>query len=100
VAELAQAYKQLNASVGAFGTATLMASTHALASTSPADSRYTVIEVQLASLGQRRDALAVSIKNELFAAEFDGTPISFGQALSQEIQAQTLIQMAQQLAAS
>jgi hypothetical protein len=49
--------------------------------------------------GQRRDALAITIKNELLAAEFDGTPISFGEALSQKIQAQTLVQMAQRLAA-
>jgi hypothetical protein len=100
VAMLARAYKQLNASVGRFGTATLMASTHALESTSPGDSRYTAIEVQLASLGQRRDALAITIKNELFAAEFNGTPISEGTAMSQTTQAQTMIQMAQQLAAS
>ena len=100
VVELARAYKQINASVGAFGTATLKASTHALESTSAGDSRYTVIEAQLASLGQRRDALAITIKNELFAAEFDGTPISLGQAMAQKIQAETLIQMAQQLAAS
>jgi hypothetical protein len=100
VQSLAQVYKQLNASVGLFGTATLMAATHALASTSPADSRYIVIEQQLLVLGQRRDALATAIKNELNAAEFNGTPISFGTALSQTIQAQTYITLAQQLAAS
>jgi hypothetical protein len=77
-----------------------MASTHALESTSPGDSRYTAIEAQLTSLGQRRDALAITIKNELFAAEFNATPISEGTAMSQTTQAQTMIQMAQQLAAS
>ncbi|MDQ1392548.1 MAG: hypothetical protein QOF30_1525 [Acidimicrobiaceae bacterium] len=100
VQTLSQVYKQLNASVGLFGTATLMASTHALASASPADSHYTVIEQQLLGLGQRRDTLATAIKNELNAAEFNGTPISFGTALSQTIQAQTLISMAQRLATS
>ena len=77
-----------------------MAATHALASSSAADSHYTVIEQQLLVLGQRRDALATTIKNELNAAEFNGTPISFGSALSLALQAQSIIAQAQRLAAS
>jgi hypothetical protein len=100
VQTLSQVYKQLNASVGTFGTATLVAATHALASQTVGDFRYKVIEIQLASLGQRRDTLATTIKNELFGAEFNGTPISIGQVLAQTVQAQTMISMAQQLAAS
>lgn len=97
---LAVAYKQLNASVGLFGTATLVASTHALASSSGGDARYAVIERQLAVLGQRRDALAIAVKNELAGAEFNGLSIGMGTALAQTIQAQTYIALAQQLAAS
>lgn len=100
VAALGQIYKQLNASVGQFGTATLVASTHALASQTVGDFRYTVIETQLATLGLRRDQLAKTIKGELDAAEFHGIPITPGQALSGAIQGQTLITLAQALAAS
>jgi hypothetical protein len=100
VEALSQAYKQLNASVGTFGTATLVAATHALASQGPGDARYRVLEAQLSGLALRRDILATTIKNELNGAEFNGTPISFGAALSGTIQAQTLISMAQALAAS
>jgi hypothetical protein len=100
VQSLAQVYKQLNASVGLFGTSTLVASTHALASVSPADSRYLTIEGQLAALGKLRDALAITIKNELFNAEFNGTPIPLNLALGQAINAQTLINLAQKLASS
>ncbi len=100
VEALSQAYKQLNASVGLFGTATLIAATHALESNTPGDWRYTVIEKQLSILGQKRDALAIQIKNELDGAEFDGTPIGLGAALSHTIQTRTLITLAQHLAAS
>ncbi|MDQ1419537.1 MAG: hypothetical protein QOJ52_1499 [Acidimicrobiaceae bacterium] len=100
VQSLGQVYKQLNASVGLFGTATLVAATHALASSSAADSHYTVIEQQLLVLGQRRDALATTIKNKLNAAEFSGTPISFGSALSLTLQAQSIIAQAERLATS
>jgi hypothetical protein len=100
VMALAVAYKQLNASVGHFGAATLIAATHGIVSATPGDARYLVIKATLTALEGRRDALATSIKNELMAAEFNGTPIGLGTALSQTIQADTLISLAQQLAAS
>jgi hypothetical protein len=78
-------YKQLNASVGTFGTDTLVASTAALASGSNADdSTFTSVEANLASLADRRDALATQIKDELDAVEFHGAQPS-GAALSQQL---------------
>ena len=66
-------YKQLNASVGEFGTDTLVAATAALASGSAGDdSRWTSTDQALSSLADRRDALATDIKNRLDAAEFHG----------------------------
>jgi hypothetical protein len=66
---LAQCYKQLNSSVGTFGTDTLVADTHAIESTSP---RYGGFLSKLTALGGRRDALAATLKQELFDAEFNG----------------------------
>jgi hypothetical protein len=57
--QLARVYKQLNASVGQFGLATVAASTAALESgTSVNDSTYTSVAQELQSLGQQRDQLA------------------------------------------
>jgi hypothetical protein len=68
---LGDCYKQVNAGVGRFGTDTLVAASHALASGSSAsDGHYTAVDAALSSLGDRRDALATTIKNELDAAEF------------------------------
>ncbi len=100
VQALATAYKQLNASVGRFGTNTLIAATHGIVSSGPGDARYTVIRVQLQTLEAQRDAVATNIKNALSAAEFNGTPISIGTVLSLTAQANTLIARAQALAAS
>jgi hypothetical protein len=69
-------YKQLNASVGTFGTDTLVASTKALASGSASDdSAYLTSEAKLSSLADRRDALATSIKNALDGVEFHGANV-------------------------
>jgi hypothetical protein len=75
VQALAEQYKQLNASVGQFGTSTLIAATHAMESASPDDQTYTRVEQALAALQQFRDQLATDIKNELTAAAFDHQPI-------------------------
>jgi hypothetical protein len=73
---LATCYKQLDSSVGDFGSDTLAADTQALESgTSTNDSTYTTFSSQLASLGTQRDALATTIKDELFNAEFNNTPL-------------------------
>jgi hypothetical protein len=69
---LAACYKQLNSSVGTFGTDTLVADTHALEKVSPHDTRYAGFLSSLRSLGSRRDALAGRIKQELSGAEFNG----------------------------
>ena len=57
--QLGRVYKQLNASVGQFGLATVAASTAALESgTSVNDSTYTSVTQDLEKLGQQRDQLA------------------------------------------
>jgi hypothetical protein len=75
VQALGQCYKQLNSSVGEFGTSTLIASTRALESTSHEDHAYTKTEHALSELDQRRDKAAARIKQSLEGAEFSGKPL-------------------------
>ena len=75
VAQLGACYKQLNSSVGEFGTDTLIASTAALESNSPGDKTYLHIEHALSVLGAARDKLAIQIKGELDAAAFSNDTI-------------------------
>jgi hypothetical protein len=70
VVALSSCYKQLNSSVGEFGTASLEADTAAIESSSAGDATYSTVVAQLSALDQQRDTLAVAIKNELNAAEF------------------------------
>jgi hypothetical protein len=70
VAQLGACYKQVNSSVGEFGTDTLIASTAALESNSAGDSTYSHIEHALRALGVARDRLATRIKGGLEAAAF------------------------------
>ena len=71
--DLGACYKQLNASVGQFGTNTLIAETAALASGSPTDDRrFVATEALLRALGRGRDDLATTIKTTLTRAAFDG----------------------------
>jgi len=73
---LAVCYKQLNSSVGQFGTDVLLADTAALKTgSSTDDSTYESVLSNIQSLGAARDALATKIKNDLFNAEFDNHPI-------------------------
>jgi hypothetical protein len=74
VQQLGQCYKQLNSSVGEFGTDTLIASTNALESNSPGDQVYLNTEQALSQLEKSRDALAEQIKESLDGAEFGGGP--------------------------
>jgi hypothetical protein len=97
---LSQAYKQLNASVGQFGTATLVAATRGIISDGPGDKRYQAIDKTLQALESGRDPLATNIKNELSAAEFNGTSIPPLAAFFQTIEARALISLAQLLARS
>jgi hypothetical protein len=68
---LAAAYKQLNASVGAFATATLKTATAAIESTSNGDATYLQTDAALTALGQQRDAVAAQM-NELINSQFFG----------------------------
>jgi hypothetical protein len=69
---LAQCYKQLNSSVGRFGTAVLVADTAALNSGSTgSDAQYETFLTQLSTLGAQRDALATKIKQDLARGEHD-----------------------------
>src|SRR5204862_6290252 len=73
IQDLGDCYKQLNASVGRFGTDTLVASTKALASGSGSDdAQYTATEARLSALADQRDALAQQVKDDLDAVEFRG----------------------------
>src|SRR5262249_6014321 len=66
---LADSYKQLNSSIGAFGTFALIADSAALASSSDGDQTFSQIQAQLTALADRRDALAQSIKETLDQAQ-------------------------------
>ena len=73
---LAVCYKQLNSSVGQFGTDLILADTAALKSGSSSDdSTYDSVLDQIKSLGTARDTLATKIKGDLFDAEFNNHPI-------------------------
>jgi hypothetical protein len=96
--QLADAYKQLNASFGTFAMNTLKASTHALASNDAGDATYNSIESQIQSLTSQRDALAGQIKAALDAATFDGQALNSAQVQSWLSQAQSLQSQAAALA--
>jgi hypothetical protein len=95
---VAQTYKQLDATVGQFGLATLQASTRAIESGSPSDdSTYTNLENQLASLINERDALAAQMISLLESAEFNGQAIDQVTTQSLVAQGQALIAQANAL---
>jgi hypothetical protein len=96
--QLADAYKQLNASFGTFAMNTLKASTHALASNDAGDSTYNSIEGQIQSLTSQRDALAAQIKAALDGATFNNQPLNSAQVQSWLSQAQSLQSQAAALA--
>jgi hypothetical protein len=94
---LAVCYKQLNSSVGRFGTDLLVADTAALKTgSSTDDSAYQAVVSQIKTLGAQRDALATTIKNDLNAAEFDGTAIPKGN--SENAHCNNLLVLADELA--
>jgi hypothetical protein len=68
VEQLGACYKQLNSSVGTFGTDTLQASTNGIESSSSADRVYSATERALTNLDRVRDAVAGQIKLALNAA--------------------------------
>jgi hypothetical protein len=75
VSALGDCYKQLNSSVGEFGTATLQAATTGIESNSPGDRQYLAADRALAGLDIARDRLAGVIKNDLEAAAFQNAPV-------------------------
>jgi hypothetical protein len=75
VTTLGECYKQLNSSVGDFGTATLEYATKGIESTSSGDSVYKQADATLTALDRARDHLAGQIKGELEAAAFEDTPV-------------------------
>ena len=75
VAQLGACYKQLNSSVGEFGTDTLIASTAAIESSSANDTTYQHVDHVLSTLEGTRDHLAATIKGELEDAAFGNVTI-------------------------
>ncbi len=96
--QLAACYKQLNASVGAFGAYTLIASTNAVESTSTGDAKYKLVNSALLGLEKARDALAGQVKVELAAAASGDTAIR--DPLGQVFACQAIILGAHLLAAT
>jgi hypothetical protein len=95
VTDLAACYKQLNSSVGEFGTFTLMAATKGIESSSPGDVAYKATDKALRVLDVARDRLAGLIKGELERAAFDDQRIHHAGAQTQACEA--LIRVAHHL---
>jgi hypothetical protein len=96
---LATCYKQLNSSVGEFGTDMLVTDTAALKTGSSSDdSTYAKVLSQIQALGSERDDLATTIKNDLFNAEFNNTPIPRGS--SEQAHCQNILRSADKLTPS
>ncbi len=93
---LGACYKQLNSSVGEFGTATLQAASAAIESSSPGDASYLHTRKVLAALGRARDRLAGQIKGELDAAAFANVAVHG--AAGQTVACRALIDAAEHLA--
>jgi hypothetical protein len=96
VSALGACYKQLNSSVGEFGTDTLEASTRAMESSSAGDGTYRATDRALSALELARDRLAETIKGELSAAASADHPVR-GAAL-QTAACQAIISGARHLA--
>ena len=94
---LAACYKQLNASVGQFGTDVLVADTAALKTGSSSnDLRYRATLLGIKALGVARDALATRIKSDLFNTEFNNAPLA--DAFGNEAACKLVLLTADQLA--
>jgi hypothetical protein len=98
VLRLGQVYKQINADVGKFGLATLIASTTATRTTDAALNAS--IDQRLAKLGADRTALATAIDTALNAAAFQNKPINEDKAEQWIDQGNKLIDRANDLAKS
>jgi hypothetical protein len=89
--QLGEAYKQLNACVGEFGTNTLVASTNAIVSDTPGDARFRTTTAELTALGAARDAVAGQIAAVLDDATFHGGRIDERQARALTFAARAVI---------
>lgn len=98
VLALSVCYKQLNSSVGQFGTSTLQAATAAIKSSSSGDQTYKLTDAALSSLEHGRDYLVAQIEPQLFAAEFKGSPISAGAVANEASFCNYLVSQAAELA--
>jgi len=97
VTALGDCYKQLNSSVGVFGTSTLQVATKAIESNSPGDRQYLATDRVLGGLDVARDRLAGAIKGDLEAAAFQNAPVRGATALT--VACNVLVGTAQHLAA-
>jgi hypothetical protein len=88
IADLENAYEQLNAPFGAYSADTLAASTKALEGS---DSDYSTFTSDLAGFEPQREQLATTIRNALSDAAFNGGTITDSQATSWISQANDLI---------
>jgi len=94
--QLAQSYKQINASVGQFGLGTLRISNSALISNDSGDATYNQLENNLINLNTQRDSLASQMIQVLEDAAFNGKPIDPAVASSLIQQANQLLQQVPQ----
>ena len=95
-AELARAYKRINAPVGELGLATLKVSTVALAGD---DETYNDLENRLQFITDFRDNLAAKMLDRLTDAEFQGRHISRGEERELVLRANALVDYVNWLAA-
>jgi hypothetical protein len=98
IADLEAAYKQLDASVGTFGSDTLKAATAAIESKTANDQQFTATEAALTKLGTARDALAAQIAAALDCAAFGNGHVGGGEARWLTQQADSLLARAHALA--
>jgi hypothetical protein len=98
VSELGALYRQVNSSVGAFATDTLIADSHALASGSASDdSAYTTEQRALQTMADHRDRVAQLMKATLARASRGIAP-GHGELQSELAQGRALLKQAAQLA--
>jgi hypothetical protein len=100
VTALSTCSKQLNSSVGDFGTATLQAATAGIESSTAGDQTYTLTDAALSGLEHARDYLVGEIEPELYGAEFHNAGIPAGAVAAQTSFCNYLLGAAQQLATS
>jgi hypothetical protein len=90
--QLAQVYKQINATVGQLGRDSLTASTAALASNSSDDEVYNRLEEKITAWHARRDFIAHQMRGLLEGAAFGNQPVGDEQAKRLIRQGQALMQ--------